>query len=769
MRSGIGDRPKRREDQRFLTGQGRYLDDLAFDGVTYAVVLRSPHAHAEIRAIDSAAAKAMPGVLALLTAADAQADGLKPLLPYVDANTVTGEPFAFMPQPLLAEGKVRYVGEPVALIIAESRDQALDAAEQVAVDYVPLPAVTTGAAARAPSAPLLSLEVPGNLCFEWHAGDHDAVTRAFARAAHVVSLSVDNHRVVTNPMEPRGVIGDYDPASGRYTAHVSAQSLHATRDHAARALGVEPKQLRFIAPDVGGGFGAKNFIYPEQVLIPWAARRVGRPVKWIAGRGEVFVADHQGRDHQAEAQLALDAEGHFLAMRIRSVANLGAYLEGSAGGVQTFQYAFLPGTVYRIPAIELIVSAVFTNTAPIGVLRGPGYGEAVNIMERLVDAAARQCGFDRAELRRRNMPAAAAMPVTNAFGNKIDSGAFPETLDRALAAADVAGFASRRAASERRGRLRGLGLAYHIKATGGAPSENVDVRFEADGMVSLITGTQTIGQGHETTFPQILADRLGLQNETIRLVQGDTDLIPMGGGHGSSRATYMGGTAIWRAADIIIEKGRRIAAEAMEAAEADIRFEDGQFVVAGTDRAVDLLRIARIAREAGEPLDTYYAWTREWMTFPNGAHVAEVEIDRETGEVRMARYTAIDDYGVMVNPMVAAGQAHGAIAQGVGQALLEGAHYDPESGQVLAGSFMDYALPRADDLVPFELGFNPTRCTTNPLGVKGCGEAGMVGAFPAIASAILDALAPLGVGRIDGPANAYRVWRALGAARAKSG
>ena len=769
MRSGIGDRPKRREDQRFLTGQGRYLDDLAFDGVTYAVVLRSPHAHAEIRAIDSAAAKTMPGVLALLTAADAQADGLKPLLPYVDANTVTGEPFAFMPQPLLAEGKVRYVGEPVALIIAESRDQALDAAEQVAVDYVPLPAVTTGAAARAPSAPLLSLEVPGNLCFEWHAGDHDAVARAFARAAHVVSLSVDNHRVVTNPMEPRGVIGDYDPASGRYTAHVSAQSLHATRDHAARALGVEPKQLRFIAPDVGGGFGAKNFIYPEQVLIPWAARRVGRPVKWIAGRGEVFVADHQGRDHQAEAQLALDAEGHFLALRIRSVANLGAYLEGSAGGVQTFQYAFLPGTVYRIPAIELIVSAVFTNTAPIGVLRGPGYGEAVNIMERLVDAAARQCGFDRAKLRRRNMPAAAAMPVTNAFGNKIDSGAFPETLDRALAAADIAGFGVRRADTERRGRLRGLGLAYHIKATGGAPSENVDVRFEADGMVSLITGTQTIGQGHETTFPQILADRLGLQNETIRLVQGDTDLIPMGGGHGSSRATYMGGTAIWRAADIIIEKGRRIAAEAMEAAEADIRFEDGQFVVAGTDRAVDLLRIARIAREAGEPLDTYYAWTREWMTFPNGAHVAEVEIDRETGEVRMARYTAIDDYGVMVNPMVAAGQAHGAIAQGVGQALLEGAHYDPESGQVLAGSFMDYALPRADDLVPFELGFNPTRCTTNPLGVKGCGEAGMVGAFPAIASAILDALAPLGVGRIDGPANAYRVWRALGAARAKSG
>src|SRR5438067_6380640 len=568
-------------------------------------------------------------------------------------------------------------------------------------------------------------------------------------------------------MEPRGVVGDYDPVSGRYTAHVSAQSLHATRDHAARALGVEPTQLRFIAPDVGGGFGGKNFIYPEQVLIPWAARRVGRPVKWIAGRGEVFVADHQGRDHQAEAQLALDAEGHFLALRIRSVAELGGVLEGSAGGVQTFQYAFLPGTVYRIPAIELIVAAAYTNTALIGVLRGPGYGEAVNIMERLVDAAARQCGFDRAELRRINMPAAATMPVTNAFGNKIDSGAFPESLDRALAAADIAGFAARRAASERRGRLRGLGLVYHIKATGGSPSENVDIRFEPDGSVALITGTQTIGQGHETTFPQILADRLGLPNDMIRLVQGDTDAIPLGGGHGSSRATYMGGTAIWRAADIIIEKGRRIAAEALEAAEADIHFEDGRFVVAGTDRSIDLLRVATIARESGDPLDTYYAWTREWMTFPNGAHVVEVEIDPDTGAISLARYTAVDDYGVMVNPMVAAGQAQGAIAQGIGQALLEGAHYDPDSGQVLAGSFMDYALSRADDLVPFDLGFNPTRCTTNPLGAKGCGEAGMVGAFPAITSAILDALAPLGVTEIDGPATAYRIWRAIRASKGK--
>src|SRR4051794_20987116 len=697
VRSGIGDAPKRREDLRFLTGSGRYLDDLVFDSVAHAVVLRSPHAHAEIRAIDTAAASAMPGVLAVLTAAEVRAEGLKPLLPYVDANTVTGEPFAFAPQPLLAEGRVRYVGEPVALIVAENREQALDAAERIQVDFEPLRPVTTAAAACAPGAPALASEVPGNLCFEWQAGDRDAVATAFGRAAHIVSLDVTNHRVVTNPMEPRGVVALYDPETGRYTAHVSAQSIHATRDNTARALGVEPAQVRFVAPDVGGGFGAKNFIYPEHVLIPWAAKRVGRPVKWIAGRGEVFVADHQGRDHQAEAQLALDGEGHFLALRVKSPANLGAYLSGSAGGVQTFQYAFLPGTVYRIPAIELIVSAVFTNTAPIGVLRGPGYGEAVNIMERLVDAAARQCGFDSAHLRRINMPPAAAMPVTNAFGNTIDSGAFPETLDCALAAADVAGFASRRTDSERHGRLRGLGLAYHIKATGGAPSENVDVRFEVDGMVSLITGTQTIGQGHETTFPQILADRLGLPNERIRLVQGDTDRIPLGGGHGSSRATYMGGTAICRASDDIIAKGTRIAADALEAAEADIRFEDGRFVVSGTDRSVALLDVAAIARGKGTPLDTYHAWTREWMTFPNGAHVVEIEIDRDTGEVKLARYTAVDDYGVLVNPMIAAGQAHGAIAQGIGQALFEHAVYDPASGQPIAGSFMDYAMPRADD------------------------------------------------------------------------
>jgi carbon-monoxide dehydrogenase large subunit len=762
----IGDAPKRREDARFLTGRGGYLDDLAFDGCAHAVVLRSPHAHARIAGLDALAARSAPGVLAVLTAAEVAADGLQPLRPTVEANLQTGEKFAFAPQPLLATDTVRHVGEPIALVVAATRDQALDAAELIAVDYVALPAVTTVRAARAPGAPRLSAEVPGNRCIVWSTGNQDTVEAAFAAAAHVVELSLDNHRIVTNPMEPRGAVGVYDPAQQRYTLHISSQNIHAIRDHTARALGVAPAAVRFLAPDVGGGFGAKNFPYAEPVLVAWAARRLGRPVKWIATRSEGFLSDHQARDHKARAALALDATGRFLALRVESAANVGAYLAGGTGGVATLQYVHLPGTVYAIPAIHLVIEAFLTNTTPIGVTRGPGFAEANNIIERLIDTAARQHGFDRVALRRANMVPAAAMPMTNALGSKVDSGTFAETFERALARADMAGFAARHAASAARGRLRGFGFAYHIKGTAGSPQENVDIRFEPDGSVSLITGTQTIGQGHETTFPQILADRLGLPNACISLRQGDTDLIATGGGHGSSRATYMGGTAIWRAADEIITKATVIAADALEAAEADIRFEDGRFVVVGTDRTIALLDVAARGRDAGTPLDTYHLWTREAMTYPNGTHVVEVEIDRETGAVTLARYTAVDDYGVLVNPMVASGQAHGAMAQGVGQALLERAVYDPESGQPLAGSFMDYAMPRADDLPRFELGFNATRCTTNPLGVKGCGEAGAVAALPAITNAILDALAPLGITELDGPATPARIWQAI---RARAG
>lgn len=762
---GIGASPRRREDARFVTGHGAYLDDLRFPGMAHAIVLRSPHAHARICSIDTAIARRAPGVLAVLTAADAAADGLKPLRPYAEANIQTGEPFAFAPQPLLAHDKVRFAGEPVALVVAESPAQAADAAELVEIDYEPLPAVTSGEAARAAGAPLIADEVPGNVCLDWHTGDAKAADDAFAGAAHVVSLKLDNHRIVMNPMEPRGGVGQFDPASGRYTLHVSSQNIHINRDHVARALGVGSKDVRFVAPDVGGGFGAKNFAYAEHALVLWAARRTGRPVKWIASRSEVFLSDHAARDTAAEASLAVDATGKFLALKVTSVANLGAYMIGAGGAVQTYQYIHLQGTVYRIPAIALHVIAVLSTTAPIGVTRGPGFAETVNILERLIDAAAIKTGFDRAELRRLNMVPADAMPMTNVFGFQVDSGTFADTMGAALARADVAGFAARRRQSEAAGRLRGLGFAYHIKGTGGPPDENVDIRFESDGTVSLITGTQHIGQGHETTFPQILAHRLGVANERIRLRQGDTDLIAHGGGHGSSRATYMGGTAIWRASDKIVTKGMALAADALEAAEADLRFEDGRFVVSGTDRAIGLFEVAALGRDKGEALDTYDYWKREHMTFPNGAHVVEVEIDRDTGRVELVRYTAVDDYGVLVNPMIVSGQMHGGMAQGAGQALLEHAVYDASSGQMVAGSFMDYALPRADDLPSFDVGFNGTPCTTNPLGVKGCGEAGAIAAFPAIANAIVDALAPFGVTGFDGPATPARIWQAMQDAR----
>lgn len=755
----IGDAPVRREDARFVTGQGRYLDDIPFDGLAHAAFVRSPHAHARVRSVDIAAAVATPGVLAVLTAADAAADGLRPLEPFVKANTQTGEDFAWDVQPLLAADRVRFVGEPVAMVVAETKSAALDGAEAVAVVYDALPAVVDARAALAAGAPTVSDRVPGNLCLDWRPGDAAGVAAGFAAAAHVAEVDILNHRIVSNPIEPRGGVGVYDPKSGRYTLHVSSQNIHGNRDHIARALGAAAKDVRWIAPDVGGGFGAKNFAYVEQALLLWAGKRTGRPVKWIASRSETFLADHQARDHQAKARLALDGDGRFLALEIDSVANLGAYMAGSAGGVQTFQYAHLPGAVYAVPAVTLRVRAALTHTAPIGVFRGPGFAEMVNIVERLIDRAGAVSGVDRFDLRRRNLTPGAAMPSTNGFGNTIDSGDFPKAFERALDLADVAGFAARRAAAAPAER-RGLAAVCHIKATGGAPEENVDIRFREDGGVDLITGTQTIGQSHETTFPQLLADRLGVPNRLIRLVQGDTDAIPFGGGHGSSRATYMAGTAIFRASDEIVEKGKVVAADMLEAAVADIAFAGGRFHVAGTDRGHGVLEVAAEARRRGTPLDAYHFWTRAAMTYPSGTHVAEVAVDPDTGVVRLLRYTAVDDYGVVVNPTVAHGQVHGAIAQGVGQALLEHAVYGAEDAQLLAGSFMDYALPRADDLPAFQVAFSSTPCTTNPVGVKGCGEAGAIAGYPAVTLAVLDALNADGGPGWRGAATPEAVWRA---------
>ena len=756
----IGDTPKRREDHRFLTGTAEFLDDREPSGTLHAVLLRSPHAHAVITAIDYISARAMPGVVAILTSAETQRDGLQDLRPTAEANVRTGEPFTFMTQPLLARGKVRYVGEPVALVIADTRTQALDAAEQVMVDYDPLPAVVTPDSARAPGAPLIADAVPGNVCMDWPTGDVTAVDAAIAHAAHVVTIPLDNHRIIIQPMEPRGIVATYESASGKYTARVSSQNMHAIRDFAARALAVDPGLVRFYSTDVGGNFGAKNFIYPEYVLMLWAAKVTGRPVKWLATRNEVCLADHQARDQLATATLALDTDGRILALKVDSVANAGAYLVSTCG-VQAFQYPHLAGSIYRIPALAMRIAAVLTNTTPVGVTRGPGFAEAINIMERILDAAARQTGIDRVTLRRINMVPSDAVPFVNAVGEKVDSGTFPETFDLALREADVAGFADRRRASEANGKLRGLGFAYHIKGTGGAPHENADIKFEPDGRVLLTVGTHATGQAHETTFPQIVADLLGLPYEIIRHRQGDTDIIPIGGASGSSRSTYMAGTAIFRAAEEIVSKGRRIASDMLEASEADIAFDAGRFVVKGTDRSVALLDVAAKARASGDTLDTYHRWTREWQTVPNGTHVVEVEIDRDTGQPRVDRYTAVDDYGVLINPMIARGQAHGSIVQGIGQALFEQAAFDPESGQALTGSFMDYAMPRADDVPSFALSFNPSRCTTNPLGVKGSGEPGAIAAYPAIANAIHDALAPFGAPHIEGPATPERIWQAM--------
>ena len=718
----------RREDIRFVTGTGTYLDDLEYGGAAHAAVLRSPHAHARIRGVDTGRADA----LLVLTAGDiGHLDGLHP---YQPANMQTGEAFAYGPQPLLAQGTVRYVGEPVALVVAGTPTAALNAAERIAVDYEPLE------------------PAPGETCFRWHCGDASAVGAAIASAAHVVRIGLLNHRIAVNPMEPRGAVAHHDPVTDRYCLHVSSQNLHGNRDMTARALGVPPERVRFVAPDVGGGFGAKNFAYPEYPLLLEAARRLARPVKWIATRSEVLLSDHQSRGQRARAALALDGGGRFLALEISSTANAGAYFGNVAGGVQTGQFVHLAGTVYRIPAVSLTIRSELTHTPPEGVTRGPGFAEMNNICERLIEKAGRETGLGAARLRRINLET--RTPMTNALGFTVDSGAFAETV--AAAERGGAGFGERRAASEARGLLRGLGAACHIKGTGGSPEENVELRFCTDGTVDLVTGTQHIGQGHETTFPEIVARCLDLPADRIRLLQGDTDLIPKGGGHGSSRATYMAGTAIVRAGAEALDKARRLAAERLEAAGEDIEYAAGRLTVVGTDRGISLFDLAE-----GGALDTYRHWIREWMTFPNGTHFAEVEVDPETGAVRLDRYWAVDDYGERINDQIVAGQVHGAIAQGVGQALLEEAVHEPGTGQPLTGSLMDYALPRADDLPSFGLELLSTPCVTNPLGVKGCGEAGAIAAYPAVTNAILDALAPLGVTGFEGAATPYRIWSSI--------
>ena len=766
---GIGQSIRRAEDQRFLDGTSQFVDDMTLDGMLHAIVLRSPYAHADIRAIDTSAAEAAPGVAAVLTGADVAADGLLPVRPHARTDCRDGSPFFVPPRHVLVSDRVRYLGDGVAFVIAETREQALDAAELITVDYDPLPSVTDPEAALGADAPVLWDTPQKNLSYDWEVGDAAAVDAALAGAAHVVSLDLVNHRVIASSMEPRGSLGTYDESQGRYVLYTSGQNIHLGRGILADSLKVPAEDIHAISPDVGGGFGMKNFLYPETILVLWAARRIGRPVKWINERTESFLSDDHGRDHVTHAELGMDGDGIFVGLRVSTIGNLGAYVTATAALLHTIAYGTLTGGNYDIPAVHLDVKAVFTNATPLGAYRGVGYAESMNVMERLIEVAAQQTGIGALELRRRNFLRTDDGPFTNFYGVTIDSGTFTDTLDRALVQADVQGIDARKAESQAQGKLRGLGIAYYMEMTMGPPEECVDIRFEEDDRVILVTGTRSNGQGHETTFPQIVSAKLGIPFENIVFQQGDTDLIPTGGGHGGSRSTHMAGSALHHASESIVEKGRVIAAHTLEAAEADIEFVDGQFVVAGTDRALDIMEVARISRDPErlpddvEPggLDTVQEYQREASTFPNGAHICEVEIDADTGGVSLVRYTVVDDFGTLINPMIAAGQVHGGLAQGAGQALMERIRFDPENGQLVTASFMDYGVPRADDIPEIDLTFNEVPCKTNPLGVKGCGEAGAVGAFPAVTNAVIDALKPFGVTQFEGPATPQTVWRAM--------
>ncbi|MFL6630531.1 MAG: xanthine dehydrogenase family protein molybdopterin-binding subunit [Vitreoscilla sp.] len=775
--SPIGQPLKRREDARFLTGAGQYTDDVVLNGQSYAVFVRSPHAHARIRSIDTSAAKAAPGVLAVFTGADL-ADAKVGGLPCGWLiHSQDGSPMKEPPHPVLAQGKVRHVGDQLALVVAETLLQAKDAAELVAVDYEELPAVVDLATA-AGAASAVHDDVPGNVCYDWSHGDRAAVDAGFARATRVTKLEFANNRLIPNAIEPRAANAQYTRHDDSYTLWVSNQNPHVERLlMTAFVLGLPESRVRVIAPDVGGGFGSKIFLYPEETALVWASKRVGRPIKWTAERSESFLTDAHGRDHVTTAELAMNDQGDFLAMRVKTTANMGAYLSTFASSVPTILYATLLAGQYRTPAIHAQVTAVFTNTAPVDAYRGAGRPEATYVVERLVETAARDLGMNPVDIRRRNF--ITEFPYATPVGLTYDTGNYAAHLDRALELADVAGFAARRDKSKAAGKLRGLGYSCYIEACGLAPSniagalgaraglfEAGEVRVHPTGTVTVFTGSHSHGQGHETTFAQVVAARLGIPVENVEIVHGDTGRVPFGMGTYGSRSLSVGGSAIVKAVDKVIAKGRKIAAHLLEAADSDIEFENGEFKVAGTDRKIPFGQVALTAYvphnypldklEPGLNENAFYDPTN--FTYPAGSYVCEVEVDPETGRTRIDRFTAVDDFGNIVNPMIVQGQVHGGIAQGLGQAMLEGARYDPESGQLLTGSYMDYCMPRADDLPNYQVDHTVTPCTHNPLGVKGCGEAGAIGSPPAFINALTDAL---GVRDIAMPATPERVWRAV--------
>ncbi|MBS0522853.1 MAG: xanthine dehydrogenase family protein molybdopterin-binding subunit [Proteobacteria bacterium] len=746
----IGRSVLRLEDIRFLTGRGRYVADIADPDALWGHVLRSPHAHALIERIDTAAAAKHPGVRGVFTSTDLAELGAMPCMAAVS-------PLIVPPRFALAVERVRHVGDPVAFVVAESAEAAREAAELVEVDYGALPSVVEGRAAIDDRAPQLWPQAAHNTAFHIHKGDAAAVAQAMKGAAHIVEIDVMNNRVVVAPAETRAGIARYDAATDSFDLELTGQGLHGIRRQLAEFVFKLPlDRIRLHAPDVGGGFGTKNFLYPEWILLLWATRKLGRTVRWEADRAEEFVASAQGRDIAAKARLALAHDGRFLALDIEMVANLGAYLSGNGPGAAAVAASTAHGGVYDIPAIAVDVRGVFTNTVPVDAYRGAGKPEANYITERCIEAAARTLGFDPAELRRKNL--IASFPHRTAMGMNIDSGGFVDNLDRAVVLADVAGFETRRAEARARGRLRGLGIACFLETSRGAPNEGAEIRFETDGAVTVAVGTESNGQGHETAYAQIAAERLGVPMAAVRYVQADTRAVKSGAGHGGARSMHMGGAAVVKAIDAAIARARATAANLLQASEAELVLEAGAFAVRGTERRIPLLGIAR---ESGAAVGEHVMNMTDVFTFPSGCHVAEIEIDPETGAAALVRYTAVDDYGRLINPMLTEGQVQGGVTQGIGQALLEHTVYDADSGQLLSGSFTDYAVPRAADLPSFDIALVERPTAANPLGVKGSGQAGCIAAPQTVMAAVLDALKPAGVQAIDMPATPERIWRAL--------
>src|SRR5229473_6759158 len=767
MRFGIGQPVTRKEDRRFLTGQGRYVGDIDFPRQAYAGFVFSPHAHARIRAIDASVARALPGIHAVLTGAEWQEDGLGTIDPEFMPEDMGGPKGFRTKRPPLAIDRVRYVGERVAVIIAASEALARDAGELVSVDYEVLPAVVGAPGAVRPGAPVIHDGAPNNTSVTLRMGNAEAVAPAFAQAAHVTKMSLFNNRLTAMTMEPRGCIAEYDPGTLRYTLYTSTQNVHGVRHGLShQILHVPESRIRVVARDVGGGFGMKGQIYPEEAVIVWAARRVGRPVKWIPSRGDALLGDNQARDLRVEAELALDKDGRFLALRWTGLTNAGAYIEG-AGAIPLLFSLKLAPTVYDIPAVSVTSSLVLTNTAPTVPYRGAGRPEAVYIMERLVDQAAREMGIDPAELRARNLIRPDAFPYQTKTGWTYDTGNYAAAMAKCQALADWAGYAARRTASEAAGKRRGRGIVYYVDNTG-IFNERMELRFDPDGELTILAGTLSHGQGHETAYAQMAADWLGVAEDKIRLAQADTDEVAIGRGTYGSRSMMIGGNALRVAADEVIERGKRFAAHFMEADAADIAFAEGNFTIGGTDRTMPIGQVAQMSfipvglpSALGVGLQGAGAFSSDTPSFPNGCHICELEIDPDTGEVALDRYTVVDDVGTVINPLLAKGQIQGGVAQGAGQALIEDVVYDRDSGQLLTGTLMDYGIPRADMVPAIVIDFSPVPSTTNPLGVKGVGEGGTVAGTPTVMNAILDALAPLGVTDLAMPATPERIWRAM--------